>query len=100
MATVCPRCVVVSHRAAAYIGSAGIAAIPIHFREFIMKIVLNAVLVAAGVAALVSTAGAAQIVTDHARLDGSIGKTSLQSSVVASVNRTVTEPRDPYSEGA
>ncbi|CAG9173607.1 hypothetical protein [Cupriavidus pampae] len=65
-----------------------------------MKIFFNAVLVSVGMAALVSTAGASQVVSDHARLDGSIGKAATQSAINASASRAVNEPRDPYTEGA
>jgi len=56
--------------------------------------------VSVGMAALVSTAGASQVVSDHARLDGSIGKAATQSAINASASRAVNEPRDPYTEGA
>lgn len=47
-----------------------------------------------------SGANASSLMTDRDRLDGSQGCVTTQSVVVDAFNRSATEPRDPYTEGA
>lgn len=55
---------------------------------------------AAALCLLAFNAGATNVDTGRARLDGSVGRTMTHSVFGADVSRSVTEPRDPYTEGA
>lgn len=57
-------------------------------------------LVFSGLSGLASSANASSLGSDRARLDGSVGHALSRATVVDTSNRTATEPRDPYTEGA
>ena len=47
-----------------------------------------------------SGAIASSLTSDRDRLDGSQGRVATQSVAAGTFNRSATEPRDPYTEGA
>jgi len=60
----------------------------------------NLGIVLAGLVVLASNAYALETASDQVRLDGSAGRLVSRPADMANANRTVSEPRDTYSDGA